>query len=221
MKMFTHFFSAPSSKEKPHHHGDKTVASEASGRTHSSHSSKKSHGSGGHKASSKSLKQVKEHELPEEIWHAKPVKVKIVEDWIKNSNRHRSDKLLEAFASGRSKVHLEDGFSTHAETFCDGMQNIYEAFPDFAFHYDSIEQENSTTVAVEGLVASGTHTGAPYTIDAKHFPAIPATGRHVINDEERFVFVFTDDNKIKSFAVIGFGNVTGPPGLYEQIGGNV
>ena len=47
----------------------------------------------------------------------------------------------------------------------------------------------------------------------------PRGSKLVVNDEERFVFSFTPDGKIKKMDVISFGNVTGPAGFYEQVSG--
>ena len=145
--------------------------------------------------------------------------LEIIEEFMLIMKRHDHDALLAAFETPSSKVHLEDNFSTDAKTFSSTLKTMWDAFPDHAFHYDSVYAQGETVV-IDGLVSSATHTGAPYTI-GEAYPPIPATGKHVINDEERFVFTFTPDGKVESMAVISFGNVTGPAGFYEQIGGEL
>jgi hypothetical protein len=136
MKLFYKFF------------GNKSVSvkTEGSGRTNSSHTSGTS-GRNGHNYKTSNKNPTSQKKLPTEIIPKKPTRFQIAEAWIQSYNNHNADELLNAFVSGNSHVHLEDGFSTNAKTFCDCMKRIYETFPNFIFHYGSIKLEDEHTVS--------------------------------------------------------------------------
>jgi len=147
-------------------------------------------------------------------------KLQVVESFMAIAAKHDDKALLATFKSPSARIHLEDGFSMDAQTFCDTLRIMWDAFPDHKFCYETLEVVGET-VELDNLVSSATHTGAPYTIGPK-FPAIPAAGKYVINDQERLVFTFTEDGeRLEDMSVISFGNVTGPAGFYEQIGGKL
>ena len=114
---------------------------------------------------------------------------------------------------------FEDGYSISSREWVHACTVIKASFPNMRFDYESIKEAGPSKVAVEGLRFSGTHSGEPYSF-APPFPAIPATGIHVENDEERLELGM-EDGKIKSMLVISLGLHTGPPGVYEKIGGSL
>ena len=158
---------------------------------------------------------------PSEAPSTELTKVQIAENFMEIAARHDSEELLAAFSSPRARIHLEDGFSMSADSFCGALKHMWDAFPDHKFRYETVfTKDGGNAVVIDGLVSSATHTGVPYTIGEK-YPAIPAAGKYVINDEERFLFTFAKNGKLASMSVISFGNVTGPAGFYEQIGGKL
>jgi len=215
MKLFSTLF-APKTKEVGSSVKDCPSQSTNSSRSESRSSSKKSS-----KLSSKKSHKSSKKQPPSVIATDINPQIEIAKAWMESSNKRKNDEMLAAFMSPKCKVYLEDGFNTTAQTFCDEMGRIYQSFPDFKFTYESVCTEGTNTVVINGMYASGTHTGAPYSCDPRKFPEIPATNKHIVNEEERFVFKFTDDNKLKSFQVVAIGGMTGPAGLYEQVGGSI
>jgi len=100
------------------------------------------------------------------------------------------------------------------------VSHIFASFPDFLFQYETVgytgASRASEVVVVPYLQSSGTHTGAPYALGPCE--AIEAAGKKVLNDPEEFYFFFHGD-KIARICVCPKGEMTGPPGLYTQIGG--
>jgi hypothetical protein len=105
--------------------------------------------------------------------------------------------------------------------FADIIALIHASFPDGRFDYTDIyDGEVPNTVVVEGFRFTGTHTGKPYSF-LPRVPALPASGKHVANDEERLYFTMSVDHKIEHVTVIAMGMHTGPAGIYEQLDGSL
>ena len=140
---------------------------------------------------------------------------------VYNSNDLTVKAVTKLFVCDNKKRYIfEDGQSLKVGEVAQAQILIRKSFPDFKFNYTSMEVLlGPNTVTIEGLQASGTHTGEPFTY-APTIPAIPATGIHCANDEERAIIEFDDETgKIKTIRVISMGTKTGLIGLYEQIGG--
>lgn len=149
----------------------------------------------------------------------KSVNIQTAEAMIKGFNNFTSeDKITKLFTCPDTSTFVfEDDFTITPRQWAQVAGNTKASFPNMKFDYESIKEVRPNKIEIEGLCFSGTHTGEPFTF-APPFPAIPATGIHVVNDEERLIFTMEDD-KIKSVEVISLGAHTGPPGAYEQIGG--
>lgn len=147
--------------------------------------------------------------------------VKVVEEFFQRFNSFESVESLEEMFlhPDQSKFRLEDGFSMTPKEWAEGSLLVYNSFPNMKFEFKELKETGPNEVVAEGLNFSGTHTGAPFTF-APPFPEIPTTGIHVVNDEERFVFRLKD-GKIDVLTVIALGTYTGPPGVYEQVGGRL
>jgi hypothetical protein len=105
--------------------------------------------------------------------------------------------------------------------FADIIELIHASFPDGRFDYTDIyDGVVPNTVVVEGFRFTGTHTGMPYSF-LPGVPALPASGKHVANDEERLYFTMGVDHKIEHVTVIAMGMHTGPAGIYEQLIGSL
>ena len=104
------------------------------------------------------------------------------------------------------------------DAMAEELDKIFAAFPDFHFEYEHLGAASCKTsvVVVQNIQAHGTHTGAPYALGPCE--PIEAKGKKVINDPEEFYFFFIGD-KIARLCVCPKGEMTGPPGLYTQIGG--
>ena len=160
-------------------------------------------------------------EVPEIVCETQPTNVQVIEEMLKVwQNCTAEDQFLPFYVSPRAKHILEDGFSKDAREFANIVIDIKKSFPDFKFYYESITEPTPNKVVIEGLRASGTHKGEPYSVAPGLLPAIPTTGKYIINDEERFIFAMKD-HKVKTCHIIALGGFTGPPGLYEQIGGSM
>lgn len=142
---------------------------------------------------------------------------------LENWNHYNTpEELLACFPSSKAKFKPEDFPSFDADTLVTVMEAIHQSFPDVQWTFKNIKAGTEPHVVVcEGVRCSGTHTGAPYSF-APGFPAIPATHKFVQNDEEKLYFTLTPDtHKIRKVQIFALGCVTGPAGLYEQIGGKV
>ncbi|CAB9511021.1 expressed unknown protein [Seminavis robusta] len=100
--------------------------------------------------------------------------------------------------------------------FSHEVQNLFESFPDFHFDYRMIE-ERDDVVIVHDLISSGHHTCKPYAFGP--CDPIEASGRLVKNDPETVVCFFDKDGKCCKHEVIASGEMTGPAGIYTQLGG--
>ena len=94
---------------------------------------------------------------------------------------------------------------------------VAASFPDFHFTCHEWVTTDCGVIVVHAQ-ASGTHTGAPYACGPCE--PIDAAGSKVCNDPEEFCFFFREgQEKCCRMVVCAKGEMTGPPGLYTQIGG--
>ena len=150
-----------------------------------------------------------------------PDHVLIVEEFLEAVSRHDKD-VLSFFVSPLCQVHLEDDFSTNAQLYCESLlPDLWKAFPDYQLKYKSIrragDDDRRCRVLVEGVTSFGNHTGTAYSI-GPDYPPIPAFGRRVKTDEERFLCTFAEcGTKLQELTIVSLGVVTGPAGFYEQV----
>ena len=136
-------------------------------------------------------------------------------------DKHLNEEdFMAFFFSEKSLMVPEDHQGYPAREVAKGFCNLYRSFPDLHFSYKSIKETKPNCVFVDGIEATGTHTGEPYTFVPGVFPAIPAAGTRVKNDEESSLFKMRD-GKIGTWEIVAFGSLTGPAGFYEQIGGSL
>lgn len=111
-----------------------------------------------------------------------------------------------------------DGVESNWKDHSFEVQQIALSFPDFQFPYESIEvMADGRMIVMHNMLPSGTHTGKPYAFS--NHPPIEATGISVQNDPEQLRFFFRD-GKICREEVYNDGKLSGPAGIYAQIGGN-
>ena len=97
------------------------------------------------------------------------------------------------------------------------QEKIFASFPDFKFDYEKLEHR-SGAVVVRKVTCSGTHTGEPYGFGP--CDPIEATGVKVKNDPEELCFFFREgEEKFCRITVYARGEMSGPAGIYTQLGG--
>ncbi|CAB9512663.1 expressed unknown protein [Seminavis robusta] len=106
---------------------------------------------------------------------------------------------------------------THKEIL-PAARAVFDALPDFKFMYRDIQEHKELPgcLVLKELVASGTHTGAPFALGP--LPPIPATGKFIVLDECENHFHFDPHtNKIRKMEEIAMGEITGIPGVYALL----
>ncbi|CAB9529408.1 expressed unknown protein [Seminavis robusta] len=109
-----------------------------------------------------------------------------------------------------------DNMELEYQDFAAEVNKIFDAFPDFAFKYESIEEQADGAVVLRNLIPHGHHTAKPYAFGP--CPPIEPSGQYVENSPETLYFHF-NDSKISKQVVHAQGEMTGPPGIYTQLGG--
>ena len=225
MKLFNIFSR---SKSKEIEHGTPKMTNPDTSTISSSTAADASIGSSKKKRSSK--KQGKARKSTTGQSDAKPMSelCKIAEDCVLAWNNYQpdnpelySERLMQFYQKEDTPIILEDGERYKPEQ-CNQMFDItFRSFPDFKFSYGKIEEIKPNQVTVEGLHATGTHTGAPYTIMPGTLPAVDPSGKTISNDEQLLIFHFDENQKIKKLEVIAIGSYTGFVGFYTRAGGDL
>lgn len=103
--------------------------------------------------------------------------------------------------------------------------NMYSSFPDFKNTHLAEKEEmvltrsNNSDYVLQPfqIVASGTHTGTPFSAVGP-CPPIPASGAYIELDPEDACVTFRD-KKICKIEIKGQNDLTGPAGFYTKLGG--
>jgi hypothetical protein len=117
-------------------------------------------------------------------------------DWVQKINAHDVDDVAEVFCRMADIYFQPDGAHMVLSGFCDEMRTVFRSFPDYRLTVvprddnddDDVvvrevplnDNDHDGTIVVARLVASGTHTGAPYAYGP--YPEIPVSHRRVQND---------------------------------------
>ena len=105
--------------------------------------------------------------------------------------------------------------------YLDEYRRIMLSFPDFTLECRGVKRVSGkpNKFCLEFLQASGTHTGEPYGFGP--YPEVPTSNIKFRNDPERVIFTVDParGNKVSNLLIIPSGEMTGPPGIYKQIGG--
>ncbi len=99
---------------------------------------------------------------------------------------------------------------------------IWKAFPDFHLtcpHGFQVEKDDKGQLycITRKCVPNGHHTGAPYGFGP--YEPIPPTNKYVKNAPETFHMYVNGDGKVYRVVIYAEGEMTGPAGIYQQIGG--
>jgi hypothetical protein len=130
------------------------------------------------------------------------------------------EKFMSHYESKKTKVHMEDGDTFTVEDTAKVLVMCHQSIPDFKVFYEELEEKSTKVIIMDGVQAMGTHTGAPFTILPGVFPAVPATGKLIHNDEERWIFKMRD-GKICRGTIISMGVASGFAGIYTSAGGSL
>ena len=111
-----------------------------------------------------------------------------------------------------------DEFEAEFDDYAREAQNVFDAMPDFNFRSKPgcMTLRDDGVVVVENLIPNGHHTGKPYAFGPCE--PIEAKGTYVENAPETLYFHFRN-GKIYKQIVVAHGEMTGPPGIYTQLGG--
>lgn len=122
-----------------------------------------------------------------------------------------------AFVANGYRIQFRD-HEFEFEDFVREFNQIFEAMPDFEFKYKyMVYNFIDNTVILHHMESSGTHTAKPYAFGP--CDAIEPKGTHVQNSPETMTLHFDQDGKICKQVVQAHGEMTGPPGIYTQLGG--
>ena len=105
------------------------------------------------------------------------------------------------------------------DLFIDSCRAIWASFPDNIMTWDSITEIRPGVVRVKNFKGHATHSGRPYSFGP--YPPIKAKG--AIVDEKPCHLTFNlKRGKVVSFEINAYhGDLVGPPGYYQQIGGDL
>ena len=162
--------------------------------------------------------------------------IEAAHNWMDAMNTYIPDdpeafmaRITGCYETEDSPVILEDGERYKAKD-CSGLFYLtHLSFPDFVMKYDTNVAEKTgfkdgikfVEVTIDAMYATGTHTGAPYSIIPGQLPAVPTSGKYVENDEQRISLLFNEDGKITQTQVIAMGTHTGFAGFYTRAGGTI
>ena len=142
--------------------------------------------------------------------------VEVLEAFFHASNRHDTNEMAQFFEERADVLFEETPMSV--QEYIEECGRIFKAFPDLTFHWKSIESHGPDGAIMPGLYVLGTHKG-PYAFGP--YPEIAATNKVCRNDPEDFTIWLGPTGKIRKAKIIPKGEMTGPAGLYTQIGGLV
>ena len=150
-------------------------------------------------------------------------RIATIEAWFKLFNSGEYDQSAQyitddcAFHFGEPKT-TNLALDLRWEDMLEVLVNIAKSFPDMKFQYTNIRHVHGVII-LQGWQFSGTHTKDPFGFGP--FDPIPAEGKFVQNDVEELYFYFQPNNheKFCRQSVYTNGEMTGPQGLYTQLGG--
>ena len=123
------------------------------------------------------------------------------------------DDAIIQFMDKNKRLDCEMSWKMWAEE----MESLTASFPDFSFTCDSMSCDQGVVV-LHRCQAKGSHSGAPYSCGPCE--PIPAEGKKVMNDpEDIYVFFREGEDKISRIVVCARGEMSGPAGIYTQLGG--
>eukprot|EP00934_Nitzschia_sp_Nitz4_P000899 Nitzschia sp. Nitz4//scaffold345_size17508//16580//17173//NITZ4_008826-RA/size17508-processed-gene-0.14-mRNA-1//-1//CDS//3329548637//899//frame0 len=141
--------------------------------------------------------------------------MKLVMLWIEKLNKHSTEGFRDLVTDDYIVQFAEQ--EMNIDSFLEECQGVWDAFPDFAYNGKSIEMRDDGVVVAHRFVAKGTHTGKAYGFGP--YDPIAPNGAAVENDPETSYFFFKQGKICKQVVSYIDGDMTGPAGLYTQLGG--
>ncbi|CAB9512741.1 expressed unknown protein [Seminavis robusta] len=146
-----------------------------------------------------------------ESWKIDAVKA-FVEKWnqhdMEGARSMVTQDMVTVFASA-------DNMELEYQDYAAEVNKLFEAFPDFSFKHELVEEHFDGKIVLHKMITSGHHTAKPYAFGP--CPPIEATGKYVENSET--IHFYFRGTKIIKQVVHADGEMTGPPGIYTQLGG--
>ncbi|CAB9520646.1 expressed unknown protein [Seminavis robusta] len=145
---------------------------------------------------------------------------KVARAYAQTLNDHNMDGAKELFADDCRCIFTKaDNMEMEFNEMATEIVKIFDAFPDFNFRFESsIDERKSDGVVVwSDFVPNGHHTGKPYGFGP--CPAIEASGKYVENSPETIYIHVNEQGQIIKLVIECEGEMSGPPGIYTQLGG--
>ncbi|KAL7565495.1 hypothetical protein ACA910_012233 [Epithemia clementina (nom. ined.)] len=130
--------------------------------------------------------------------------------------KHDVDAALAMTMDGFMINWIDSGMDMLGKDFHESTKIAFASMPDFKFHYSSITSIDEERVVISNLYAYGTHTGAPFSFGP--YPPLEAKGAKFQDAPIELTATFRN-GKIAHSVCDAKGEMVGPPGMYEQLGG--
>jgi len=143
----------------------------------------------------------------------------IVQEFIERINA-QDRQAIRTMVTPDLKMCWEDQEMMFAD-YIEAVESVWKSFPDFHLSWQSIQEstdkKGKVVVTVKDCIPRGTHTGEPFGFGP--YEPIEAQGTKIENAAETITVHLTPDGKICQWLVNVNGEMTGPAGMYTQLGG--
>lgn len=139
--------------------------------------------------------------------------------FFKYYNEHAIDKVVRELVADTCPIFMKSEQTLTKEEFFGSVQDCIDSFPDLRFEVGRMEKQPDGSVICYDVMVIGTHSGKPFgfgpfePIDVKNPPV------KIQNDPEDVQLFFDANNKMCKYVFLTMGDLSGPPGLYTQLGG--
>ena len=138
--------------------------------------------------------------------------------WCEATSYHRGD-IVRKFTRNDAVCVFKGGETAMSfPVFIATCEALWASFPDNKVSWESVKEIRPGVVLIKDYRAAGTHTGAPYSFGP--YKPIPATGKYVEEDPCQLT-LHIKKGKVSKFQIdVRDGDLVGPPGYYQKIGGD-
>lgn len=146
--------------------------------------------------------------------------IQVVARYVASHNAHDLDGIFRC--CDPSGLAIFESAEMPMPVFREELGKIMRSFPDVTFTAESgiectTSDRNMGMVKIQRFVVRGTHTAAPFGFGP--YVPVQASGVSIELDPEFVIFTVVS-GLITEINVTPMGPSTGPPGIYQQIGGN-
>ena len=134
-------------------------------------------------------------------------------------NEHAIDKALQEVVAEKCTIYMKSDMTLTKEEFFGSVQHCIESFPDLRFDVGRYEKQPDGSVICYDVMVIGTHTGKPFGFGPYEPIDVVNPPVKVQNDPEDVQLIFDKDHKMTKYVFLTVGELSGPPGLYTQLGG--